>query len=250
MVAQFRVSRRYVLGVTAAVGGLAVSGGIARGQSGPRIEKLAPELDKIISTSDPVQHLADGFGGPLGPAEGPVWWKEGHYLLFSDIRACRSDADDNIVGKAHPAASLARLDPACRLVRRDDCPTHPLGRIKRSRECHGASSTYARLRAMGAVISALMPPAFAITSRRCVRPQPAKVSARPSSLAVLLPDARDCRWQNYWPVAPRGNCRGPAAGFQGVEANSAPLPAGLTPQRRKRPLRDQCNTAVLGVLRS
>src|SRR5947209_6501198 len=85
LVAQFRVSRRYVLGVTAAVGGLAMSGGIARGQSTPRIEKLAPELDKIISTSDPVQHLADGFGGPLGPAEGPVWWKEGRYLLFSDI---------------------------------------------------------------------------------------------------------------------------------------------------------------------
>jgi hypothetical protein len=67
MLTQFRVSRRYVLGVTAAVGGLAMSGGIARGQSGPRIEKLAPELDKIISTSDPVQHLADGFGGPLRP---------------------------------------------------------------------------------------------------------------------------------------------------------------------------------------
>jgi hypothetical protein len=59
MVAQFRVSRRYVLSVTAAVGGLAMSGGIARGQNTPRIEKLAPELDKIISTSDPVQHLAD-----------------------------------------------------------------------------------------------------------------------------------------------------------------------------------------------
>src|SRR6266446_3460952 len=29
--------------------------------------------------------LADGFGGPQGPAEGPVWWKEGGYLLFSDI---------------------------------------------------------------------------------------------------------------------------------------------------------------------
>jgi gluconolactonase len=85
MVAQFRLSRRYVLGVTAAVGGLAMSGGIARGQNTARIEKLAPELDRIIPTSEPVQHLADGFGGPLGPAEGPVWWKEGRYLLFSDI---------------------------------------------------------------------------------------------------------------------------------------------------------------------
>src|SRR5215471_3671378 len=51
-------------------------------------------------------------------------------------RACRSDADDDIVGKAHPAASLARLDPACRLVRRDDRPTHSLRHIKRSRECY------------------------------------------------------------------------------------------------------------------
>ena len=45
----------------------------------------APELEKIISTSEPIQELADGFGGALGPAEGPVWWKEGRYLLFSDI---------------------------------------------------------------------------------------------------------------------------------------------------------------------
>src|SRR6202030_229750 len=28
---------------------------------------------------------ASGLGGELGPAEGPVWWKEGGYLLFSDI---------------------------------------------------------------------------------------------------------------------------------------------------------------------
>src|SRR5204862_7615917 len=30
---------------------------------------------------------ASGFGGDLGPAEGPLWWKEGGYLLFSDIHA-------------------------------------------------------------------------------------------------------------------------------------------------------------------
>jgi gluconolactonase len=49
------------------------------------IEQFAPELDKIISVSEPIQMLADGFGGPQGPAEGPLWWKEGGYLLFSDI---------------------------------------------------------------------------------------------------------------------------------------------------------------------
>ena len=51
----------------------------------PRIEQLAPELEKIIATSEPIQHLADGFGGAQGPAEGPLWWEEGGYLLFSDI---------------------------------------------------------------------------------------------------------------------------------------------------------------------
>jgi len=51
----------------------------------PRIEKLAPELDKIIAVDQPIQHLADGFGGEQGPAEGPLWWRESGYLLFSDI---------------------------------------------------------------------------------------------------------------------------------------------------------------------
>jgi gluconolactonase len=55
------------------------------GQAAKRIEQLAPELDKIIAPSGPIQELAEGFGGALGPAEGPVWWKEGGYLLFSDI---------------------------------------------------------------------------------------------------------------------------------------------------------------------
>ena len=49
------------------------------------IEQFSPELDKIIALSEPIQTLADGFGGPQGPAEGPVWWQEGRYLLFSDI---------------------------------------------------------------------------------------------------------------------------------------------------------------------
>jgi gluconolactonase len=62
-----------------------MSGGRASSQSPSRIEQQAPELERIISQSEPIQHLADGFGGTLGPAEGPVWWKEGLYLLFSDI---------------------------------------------------------------------------------------------------------------------------------------------------------------------
>src|SRR5690348_7970780 len=51
----------------------------------PRIEQFEAELEDIISPAAPIQHLADGFGGAHGPAEGPLWWKEGGYLLFSDI---------------------------------------------------------------------------------------------------------------------------------------------------------------------
>ena len=49
------------------------------------IEKTAPELERIVSMDQAIEELADGFGGDRGPAEGPVWWKEGGYLLFSDI---------------------------------------------------------------------------------------------------------------------------------------------------------------------
>ena len=62
-----------------------MSGDRVSSQSSKRIEQLTPELEKIISLSEPIHDLADGFGGPQGPAEGPLWWKESHYLLFSDI---------------------------------------------------------------------------------------------------------------------------------------------------------------------
>src|SRR5262245_704524 len=87
MSAQNGISRRHVLGMAVAIGGLAMAGGVSRvlSQSPKRIESFAPGLENIISASEPIQELAEGFGGTLGPAEGPVWWKEGHYLLFSDI---------------------------------------------------------------------------------------------------------------------------------------------------------------------
>jgi len=79
------MSRRRMLSVAA--GGLAMSSGIgiASAQAEKKIEQLDPALDKIIATSEPIKELAAGFGGPLGPAEGPLWWKEGGYLLFTDI---------------------------------------------------------------------------------------------------------------------------------------------------------------------
>ena len=85
------ISRRHMLALSAAAGGLAFDGGISRAfaQANTRIEQLAPELDKIIATSEPIKELATGFGGPLGPAEGPLWWKEGGFLLFTDIHNSR-----------------------------------------------------------------------------------------------------------------------------------------------------------------
>lgn len=54
-----------------------------------RIEKFDDELDGIIDASEPIEHLAEGFGGPLGPAEGPLWWHEEGYLLFNDMDSSR-----------------------------------------------------------------------------------------------------------------------------------------------------------------
>src|SRR6266481_7512220 len=96
MPTQPHISRRHMLALSAAAGGAAASGlGSALAQQRPRlpaeivltprIDQFDPALDKIISASEPIREIASGFGGPLGPAEGPLWWKEGGYLLFSDI---------------------------------------------------------------------------------------------------------------------------------------------------------------------
>ena len=53
------------------------------------ITQLDPALERIISTDQPIIELANGYGGEMGPAEGPVWWQEGGYLLFSDIHNSR-----------------------------------------------------------------------------------------------------------------------------------------------------------------
>ncbi len=48
-------------------------------------EQISPALASIVSQDQPIEELAAGFGNDNGPAEGPLWWKEGGYLLFSDI---------------------------------------------------------------------------------------------------------------------------------------------------------------------
>jgi hypothetical protein len=82
-------SRRDMLAMSAAGLALGAIPSASAQQLTKRIDKFAPELDAIMSTSEPIREIADGFGGPLGPTEGPLWWKEGGYLLFSDINASK-----------------------------------------------------------------------------------------------------------------------------------------------------------------
>jgi gluconolactonase len=49
------------------------------------LEQHAAGLERIVDAEQRIEELATGFGGPAGPAEGPLWWHEGDYLLFSDI---------------------------------------------------------------------------------------------------------------------------------------------------------------------
>jgi len=49
------------------------------------IEQHDPGLERLVDVRQAIEELASGFGGASGPAEGPVWWHEGSYLVFSDI---------------------------------------------------------------------------------------------------------------------------------------------------------------------
>src|SRR5882672_12957619 len=85
------ISRRRMMELAATAGSAAMLRHVPAfaAQAAGRIEKLDAALDSILDTSQPVQRLAEGYGGPGGPAEGPVWWSEGGYLLFSDINGNR-----------------------------------------------------------------------------------------------------------------------------------------------------------------
>jgi hypothetical protein len=66
------ISRRHMLALSAAAGGLAFDGGMSRAfaQASTRIEQLAPELDKIIATSEPIKELATVSAGRSGLPRG------------------------------------------------------------------------------------------------------------------------------------------------------------------------------------
>ena len=49
------------------------------------IERVAPELDRIVSADQNMEELGRGYS----LSEGPLWWKEGGYLLFSEVNRDR-----------------------------------------------------------------------------------------------------------------------------------------------------------------
>ena len=54
-----------------------------------RIEQMDGALGNIIATNEPIRQLANGYGGDIGPAEGPLWMAEGKFLYFNDIQTAR-----------------------------------------------------------------------------------------------------------------------------------------------------------------
>ncbi|MBT2188255.1 SMP-30/gluconolactonase/LRE family protein [Sphingobium nicotianae] len=53
------------------------------------VEILHESMRRIASEDLEAEQLGEGYGGPTGPTEGPVWIAEKGYLLFSDIHGDR-----------------------------------------------------------------------------------------------------------------------------------------------------------------
>src|SRR5262249_32308474 len=82
MIREHDVSRRRILAMSGAAASFGTVGHRdAAAQAGRRIERLDPALDRIIDASEPIVDIATNLGGTAN-VEGPLWWKEGGYLLF------------------------------------------------------------------------------------------------------------------------------------------------------------------------
>ena len=116
---QHGFSRRRVLGTMMAAGTVAVGYRHASAQAAKRIERLDPALDEIIATSEPIVDIATNLGGTAN-VEGPLWWKEGGYLLFrgTDLKRWKYSPGQPIsVFKENTnAANGITRDPKGRLV--------------------------------------------------------------------------------------------------------------------------------------
>jgi gluconolactonase len=78
-----------------------------------RIRRLDPALDAIIAPDAQIERLADGFTW----SEGPVWIRDGGYLLFSDVpqnRIHRWSEADGLSTFLSPSGWAGAPDPALR----------------------------------------------------------------------------------------------------------------------------------------
>jgi gluconolactonase len=85
------ISRRHMLALSAAAGGLAFGGGTSRAfaQTSTRIEQLAPELDKIIGTRRADQGAGHRLWRDARAGRGAAVVEGGGFLLFTDIHNSR-----------------------------------------------------------------------------------------------------------------------------------------------------------------
>ena len=73
------------------------------------IEQNSSDLQQVLDTDQQTEWHGSGYGGGGGPAEGPLWWHEGGYLLFSDIHNNRQDeVDARRRGLSPPATHQSR----------------------------------------------------------------------------------------------------------------------------------------------
>ncbi len=84
------------------------------------VQVLSPKMKHIVPMDLAIEQLSEGFGGSNGPAEGPVWWSEGGYLLFSDIH------NDRIV-KWSPSDGVGTFRSPC--DRTNGLTRDPQGRL-------------------------------------------------------------------------------------------------------------------------
>lgn len=75
-----KLSRRACLSGLAT---LTIAARMPQAQAAGSIARFDPALDAILDSAAPVEAIATGYQW----AEGPVWVKQGGYLLFSDVRA-------------------------------------------------------------------------------------------------------------------------------------------------------------------
>ena len=75
------ISLVWAVALTLALAPPALSAEKTKFPSFGKIERKDPRFDKIVPKDAHMEQLADGFDW----SEGPVWIKDGGYLLFSDI---------------------------------------------------------------------------------------------------------------------------------------------------------------------